>query len=108
MNGKIVVPLDFKKNTVAVLGIEPSEEAFYAELRVYANEDGRLLSTDFAGYCAHIGIDMSGNHHKIHIDDAWNGNKELPVKRFNRRLMKKGPKPERTFKVQRMASAVAR
>lgn len=73
INNRIVSPPEFINNTVAVLGFKPKQADFYATVRVYANEDGKLSTTRFDGYEGEIGIDISVPIIKTYLDNALDG-----------------------------------
>lgn len=107
-NGHYLIPPEFRLNTIALFGMKPTGQNFYAEVRVHANKNGQLSTTNFDGYTAHVGIDVSSNQDQVSIEDALNGSTPKLKKKFNLRLYKPEPKPLSTFKIQRVVPAITR
>lgn len=99
-NNRYEIPLSYKNNTVALLGVRPAELTFYAQLRVYANNNGNISTTPFNGYDGYIGIDLGTNRHEKEIDNALDGTKTQPERLFDSRLYKQEPKPVSNYKEQ--------
>lgn len=96
-NGKITVPEE--SNTIAIIGFILKKSELVLQMRVHANESGEQICDVFNGYKGNFKIDISGQQHKLTIDDALQSSPD--TKRFNRKLYTKScSAPLSEFKVQ--------
>ena len=95
--------MEFRNNTVQILGLVAKCSDFYVEAKVYANQRGKLSTTKFDGYTGHIGFSIpSVGRDRVEIEDILSkGNRYV---KFNNLLFtnaKKESKPLSTFQKQR-------
>lgn len=87
-------------NLVQIFGLKPKSQSVYFKTRIFANVSGYLSSSEFNGYTAHFGLDLSGEKDVSHIDDALDPSKATE-KMFNKRLNVQESTPLLTFQAQR-------
>lgn len=85
-NGRVILPDEFKKNTVLVLGIKPSSYAVKVEFRVFANT-GR--SSNYSGCVVWQNNGRLGESNNI--DDIIDGETPKPKRLFNSQLYREQP-----------------
>lgn len=90
---------------MAVFGFKSNEgrDNFYIDIRVYANHNGQMSTTNFDGYTTHIGYDVLQD--RVMIANALEGKQS---QKFNQKLYKEEPKPLSTFKEQRIVPIAER
>lgn len=102
-NGRVILPDDFKLNTILVVGIKPSG-SFKINFRIFANEDGQLDTENFNGYLgdATLSVDANGIDAST-IDDNIDGENHQSKKsvKFDHRLYEQPQEPVASFRSQR-------
>lgn len=108
INGRAEIPPELINNTIAVFGLRISVDAYYSQVKVFANKSGKISPIGFNGYSGFFGINTQGSPDQTFVVKNIDAeNQALELKRFNLKLYKQEPEPLSTFKGQNLVPSIA-